>query len=432
MHKISMIVAATLLASGAAFGQTVIDAPTAPAPAQTTGATSSLHDVVRKALITADARAAAAMGTSTLPTFDEGTARRIGDAIARYSDLAAKGGWPAIPADAKFAVGVSGPNDNLLRQRLIVTGDLAADKATGAFDDTLAEGLKHFQTRHGLVTTGNVGPRTLAALNMPVQKRIQQLEASRERIKQMGFGFGPRYVVVNIPAAYAEAIENNVVVKRYRVIVGKTEKPSPTLIAEISNVNLNPTWTVPSSITRNEIAAHMRKDPTYLTRMHMQLLDNKEAVIDPATVDWSQTPNFTVRQVQGEWNALGQLRIDMPNNYAVYMHDTNQKHLFQDDYRFDSHGCARIENVRDLAAWILKDLPKWDRAAIDAKIATGERETIKLPSKIPVAWTYLTGWMTSDNTINFRNDIYDQDTQLVEATNDVTSFFKQASERSAK
>lgn len=431
MQKISTIVAVALLASGAAFGQTAAPAP-APAQSATTGAAPSLTDVVRKALITSDMRAAAAMGSSSLPTFDEGTARRIGDAIQSYSDLAAKGGWPTIPADAKFAVGVAGAHDNLLRQRLIVSGDLAADKASGAFDETLAEGLKHFQTRHGLVTTGNVGPRTLAALNVPVQKRIQQLEASRERIKQMGFGFGPRYVVVNIPAAYAEAVENNVVVKRYRVIVGKTEKPSPTLIAEISNVNLNPTWTVPSSITRNEIAAHMRKDPTYLARMHMQLLDSKEAVIDPATVDWSQAPNFTVRQVQGEWNALGQVRIDMPNNYAVYMHDTNQKHLFQDDYRFDSHGCARIENVRDLAAWVLKDMPKWDRAAIDAKIATGERETIKLPSKVPVAWTYLTGWMTSDNTVNFRNDIYDQDSQLVEATADVTSFFQQASERSAK
>jgi murein L,D-transpeptidase YcbB/YkuD len=427
MHKISTIIAATLLASGAAFGQAATDTQAAATPAATTGATSSLHDVVRKALITADARAAAAMGTSSLPTFDEGTARRIEDAIARYKDLAAKGGWPVIPADAKFAVGVAGANDNLLRQRLIVTGDLAADKATGAFDETLAEGLKHFQTRHGLVTTGNVGPRTMAALNIPVQKRIQQLEASRERIKHMGFGFGERYVVVNIPAAYAEAIENNVVVKRYRVIVGKTEKPSPTLIAEISNVNLNPTWTVPSSITKNEIAAHMRKDPTYLTRMHMQLLDSKEAVIDPATVDWSQTPNFTVRQVPGEWNALGQVRIDMPNNYAVYMHDTNQKNLFTDDYRFDSHGCARIENVRDLAAWILKDQPKWDRAAIDAKIATGERETIKLPTKIPVAWTYLTGWMTSDNTVNFRNDIYDQDAQLLEATAEEAAFFGKAS-----
>jgi murein L,D-transpeptidase YcbB/YkuD len=420
------IIAATLLATGTAWGQTAVQPPAAPAPAAV-GAAATAPQPGRNVVSSADARSAAALALSDQPIFDAGTAGRLLDAIVSYGEIARSGGWPVIPADAKFALGANGASDALLRLRLIVTGDLAADKASGAYDKTLADAVKHFQARHGLPTTGTVGPLTLAALNVPVQKRVQQLEASLERIKQMGFGFGPRYVVVNIPAAYAEAIENNVVVKRYRVIVGKTEKPSPTLTAEISNVNLNPTWTVPSSITKNEIAAHMRKDPTYLSRMHMQMLDGKEAVIDPATVDWSQTPNFTVRQVQGEWNALGQVRIDMPNNYAVYMHDTNQKNLFTDDYRFDSHGCARIDNVRDLAAWILKDLPKWDRAAIDAKIASGERETIKLPNKIPVAWTYLTAWMTRDNTVNFRNDIYDQDVQLLEATAEEEAFFGKAS-----
>ncbi|UZE49601.1 L,D-transpeptidase family protein [Rhodopseudomonas sp. P2A-2r] len=428
------IIAATLLATGTAWGQTAVQPPAAPAAAaaSTVGAAATTPQPARNVVSSPDARSAAALALSDQPTFDTGTAARLLHAIVSYSEIARSGGWPSIPADAKFALGVNGSSDALLRLRLIVTGDLAADKASGAYDKTLADAVKHFQARHGLPTTGMVGPLTLAALNVQVQKRVQQLEASLERIKQMGFGFGPRYVVVNLPAAYAEAIENDVVVRRYRVIVGKTEKPSPTLIAEISNVNLNPTWTVPTSITRNEIAAHMRKDPTYLTRMHMQLLDSKEAVIDPATVDWSQTPNFTVRQVPGEWNALGQVRIDMPNNYAVYMHDTNQKNLFTDDYRFDSHGCARIDNVRDLAAWILKDLPKWDRAAIDAKIASGERETIKLPTKIPVAWTYLTGWMTRDNTVNFRNDIYDQDAQLVEATAEEEAFFGKAAQPVAR
>lgn len=420
------IIAATLLATGTAWGQTAVQPPAAPAPAAV-GAAATAPQPGRNVVSSADARSAAALALSDQPTFDAGTGSRLLDALVSYGEIARSGGWPTIPADAKFALGVNGTSDALLRLRLIVTGDLAADKANGAYDKTLADAVRRFQARHGLITTGMVGPLTLAALNVPVQKRIQQLEASLERIKQMGFGFGPRYVVINLPAAYAEAIENDVVVRRYRVIVGKTEKPSPTLIAEISNVNLNPTWTVPTSITRNEIAAHMRKDPSYLTRMHMQLLDSKEAVIDPAAVDWSQTPNFTVRQVQGEWNALGQVRIDMPNNYAVYMHDTNQRNLFTDDYRFDSHGCARIDNVRDLAAWILKDLPKWDRAAIDAKIASGERETIKLPSKIPVAWTYLTAWMTRDNTVNFRNDIYDQDVQLLEATAEEEAFFGKAS-----
>jgi murein L,D-transpeptidase YcbB/YkuD len=151
--------------------------------------------------------------------------------------------------------------------------------------------------------------------------------------------------------------------------------------------------------------------------------------MDPHSVDWSatQTPNFTVRQESGAWNALGSVRIDMPNSYSVYMHDTNQKSLFSDDYRFDSHGCARVDNVRDLAAWLLKDLPKWNRQEIDQVIGSGQRQDIHLPQRIPVAWIYLTGWMTRDQTVQFRNDIYDQDAQLLEATAEEEAFFNQAS-----
>jgi murein L,D-transpeptidase YcbB/YkuD len=335
-----------------------------------------------------------------------------------------------IPADAKFTLGMPGPNDDLLRQRLIITGDLAADKPTGAYDDALAEAIKRFQARHGLALTGTVTPRTLAALNVPVQKRIRQLEASLERLSNMNFSFGQRYVVVNIPATFAEAVEDDKVVRRYRVIVGKTEKPSPTLTAQITSVNLNPTWTVPSSIAKTEISAHMRKDPGYLSRMHMEVLGANDAPIDPHSVDWSGThaPNFTVRQQSGTWNALGAVKIDMPNSYSVYMHDTNQRNLFNDDYRFDSHGCSRVDNVRDLAAWLLKDQPQWNRAAIDAAIATGQRHDIAVTKKVPVAWIYLTAWMTRDQTVQFRNDIYDQDEQLLEATAEEAAFFNKAAD----
>jgi murein L,D-transpeptidase YcbB/YkuD len=140
----------------------------------------------------------------------------------------------------------------------------------------------------------------------------------------------------------------------------------------------------------------------------------------------AHTANFTVRQQSGTWNALGAVKIDMPNPYSVYMHDTNQRNLFSDDYRFDSHGCSRVDNVRDLAAWLLKDLPHWSRAAIDAAIATGQREDIHLPRKVPVAWIYLTGWMTKDQTVQFRHDIYDQDAQLLETTAEEAAFFNQA------
>jgi murein L,D-transpeptidase YcbB/YkuD len=424
MRKFVVFAAGVAFAAVPAFSQSAAQTPAGAAQAATPHVAA-----VKPVASTPESRSAAALALSHEPTFDEGTAQRIKDAALSYSDLAVRGGWPTIPAEAKFALGVAGPDDDLLRRRLIIGEDLAADKATGPFDEAVAEAIKHFQVRHGMAATGTVTPRTLAALNIPVQKRIRQLEASLERLENMNFSFGQRYVVVNLPATFAEAVENDTVVRRYRVIVGKTEKPSPTLTAEITSVNLNPTWTVPSSIAKTEISAHMRKDPSYLARMHMEVLDGHDHPIDPTAVDWSgaRVPNFTVRQENGTWNALGAVKIDMPNPFSVYMHDTNQRNLFSDDYRFDSHGCSRVDNVRDLAAWLLKEeMPKWNRAAIDAAIATGEREDVMLPKKVPVAWIYLTAWMTRDQTIQFRNDIYDQDEQLLEATAEEAAFFNQA------
>ena len=425
MKRPAIAAIATLIAASPVLAQT---APAA-APAKPAAAAPAKATAPKAASSTPESRSAEALALSHEPTFDEGTAQRIKEAALSYSDIAVRGGWPTVPADAKFALGTAGANDDLLRKRLIISGDLADTKTSGAFDNDVAEAVKRFQVRHGLAATGTVTPRTLAALNVPVQKRIKQLEASLERLEQTKFEFGQRYVVVNIPATFAEAIENDHVVRRYRVIVGKTEKPSPTLTAQITGVVLNPTWTVPSSIAKTEISAHMRKDPGYLSRMHMEVLDSHDQPIDPHAVDWSGThaPNFTVRQQNGAFNALGAVKIDMPNSYSVYMHDTNQRNLFSDDYRFDSHGCSRVDNVRDLATWLLsEEMPKWNRAAVDAAIATGAHQEVALPKKVPVAWIYLTAWMTRDQVVQFRNDIYAQDEQLLEATAEEAAFFNQA------
>jgi murein L,D-transpeptidase YcbB/YkuD len=430
MRRMTILAIAVIFAAAPALGQSTAQTAAGMAPPSAKPATArAVPAKPAVAASTPESRSAAALALSHEPTFDEGTAQRIKEAALSYSDLAVRGGWPVIPAEAKFALGAAGPHDDLLRQRLMLSDDLAADKASGPFDEGVAEAVKRFQVRHGLAATGTVTPRTLAALNVSVQKRIRQLEASLERIDHMDFQFGQRYVVVNLPATFAEAVENDIVVRRYRVIVGKTEKPSPTLTAEITGVVLNPTWTVPSSIAKTEISAHMRKDPGYLSRMHMEVLDGRDQPIDPGSVDWSgtRTPNFTVRQQNGAWNALGAVKIDMLNPYSVYMHDTNQRNLFSDDYRFDSHGCSRVDNVRDLAAWLLQEeMVKWNRAAIDAAIATGVHQEVALPKKVPVAWIYLTAWMTKDQTIQFRNDIYDQDEQLLEATAEEAAFFNQA------
>jgi murein L,D-transpeptidase YcbB/YkuD len=355
-----------------------------------------------------------AVSQSRLPSYDEGTYQRIQATMLSYAALQVRGGWPILPKDTRLAPGSSGPEVALLRRRLVVTDDLGPEKSEGeAYDDAVTEAVKRFQARHGLAETGSVGPQTLAALNVPIAIRLRQLAASLDRLAETQFTFGQRYVVVNIPAAVAEAVNGSEVEHRYVVVVGKVDRASPTVTTAIAAVNLNPTWTVPLSILKKDVVTRMRKDPTYVSRMKMRVLDGSGAEIDPRSVDWKsdRAPNFTVRQDAGAGNALGALRIDMPNPHSVYMHDTNHKEHFSADYRFHSSGCTRVAEVRDLAAWLLSDNPGWSRRELDAAIATGRSQTVRLTYKVPVAWVYMTGWVTRDDTVHFRDDVYGYDAE---------------------
>jgi murein L,D-transpeptidase YcbB/YkuD len=361
----------------------------------------------------------APVSKSPLPTSYGNTYQRIAAAMLSYTTIDLRGGWPTLPKNAQLAPGASGADVVTLRQRLIVTDDLAPDQDKGElFDGKVEEAVKRFQSRHGLTETGSIGPKTLAALNVPVKERLQQLRATLDRISELNFSFGQRYVVVNIPAAVAEAVDGDTVQKRYVVVVGKVGRASPTLTTTINAVNLNPTWTVPLGIFKADVRPRMRRDPSYVSRMRMRVLDANGKEIDPKSVDWKsdRSPNFSVRQDSGSGNALGAVRIDMPNKYSVYMHDTNHKEHFSRDYRFESSGCARVAEVRDLAVWLLADNPGWGRKEIDAAIATGDRRTINLAHKVPVAWVYFTGWVTKDDVVHFRDDVYDHDDDEVKVS----------------
>jgi len=261
--------------------------------------------------------------------------------------------------------------------------------------------------------TGHVAGATLKAMNVPASVRATQLAASAQRLAGDKFSFGDRYVVVNLPAASVEAVENGRVVHRYVAIVGDVEHPSPEISAHISVINLNPTWTVPTSIIKNEIIPKMQKDPGYLAREKIRILDGSGAEIDPKSIDWAteRATNYILRQDSGAGNSLGAIRIGMPNKLAVYMHDTPSKRLFGADYRFLSHGCVRVQGVYDFAEWLLEgasDVPSgvWDKAALLAKVKEGAREDIKLTRPVPVIWVYLTGWANRDGPANFRDDVY--------------------------
>jgi murein L,D-transpeptidase YcbB/YkuD len=416
-----LVVSATLMGSALAQNGAPVTTPARPKAAPIAAAPvakpgeKSAEKIAEKSA--EPLPAIAAISKSPIPTYDESTVQRISAAMLSYSAIEVRGGWPSLPASTtRLAPGQSGPDVVALRQRLAITDDLPAEKIAGDhYDETLAAAVRRFQARHGLTETGTVGQKTLAALNVPVGQRLRQLAASLDRLATMDFGFGQRYVVVNLPGAYAEAVVGDKVVRRYVVVVGKPDRPSPTLTTQITAVNLNPTWTVPLSIAKKDIITRMRKDPGYIGRMHMRVLDGAGNEIDPKAVDWSsdRAPNFTIRQDSGVWNALGAVRIDMPNPHSVYMHDTSHKNFFSNDYRFESSGCTRVAEPRDLAAWVLEDMPGWSRREIDAAIAKGQKLDIRLNHKIPVAWVYLTGWATRDGTVHFRDDIYGHDDKKI-------------------
>ena len=191
-------------------------------------------------------RAGATLLKSSEPTFDEDTAQRISAALLSYSALEVRGGWPTLPATAKLGPGARGGDVELLRRRLVLADDLPANEAAGdLYDESLVAAVRRFQARHGLEETGSIGPKTLAALNVPVGQRLRQLAASFDRLAALDFHFGQRYVVVNLPAAVAEAVDGNRVMRRHVVQVGRADRPSPMVATHITTVNLNPTWTVP-------------------------------------------------------------------------------------------------------------------------------------------------------------------------------------------
>ncbi len=188
-------------------------------------------------------------------------------------------------------------------------------------------------------------------------------------------------MVVNIPSASVETVENGEVYKRYVAVVGDPDHPSPEVDAKVVAINLNPTWTLPASIIKNEIIPKMQKDPGYLNREKIRILDGQGNPINPRSIDWTsqKAVNYTLRQDSGTANALGSIRINMPNKYAVYMHDTPSKRFFGADMRFLSHGCVRVQGVYDLAAWLLQGTPGspdglWTRDTISASIEGGDAQ----------------------------------------------------------
>lgn len=359
-----------------------------------------------------DAGSRNAVARSSTPMLSPAALAATEQALETYRGIAARGGWPSLQVSERLAVGSRGPSVVALRQRLIVTGDLdAAAGNSNIYDSYVEAGVRRFQARMGLSTTGSINRATLAALNVPVDRRIRQLETNIVRLRTWSGNLGNRYVVANIPAAAVETVENGHVATRHAAGVGKIDRQSPLLQTKIPEVNFNPTWTVPASIIRKDLIPKMQKEPNYLTENKIRII-GPNGEIAPERVNWrsDEATRYTFRQDPGgEFNSLGFVRINIPSPHGVYMHDTPSKGIFGDDFRFVSSGCIRVQNVRDYIAFLLKETPGWDRAKIDEVIASGERVNARIANPVPCYWVYITAWATPDGGVQFREDIYNKD-----------------------
>lgn len=352
------------------------------------------------------------MPKPSLPTLSPATADSTEAAAARYETILANGGWPEVPPTDRLRLGNRHPSVLPLRKRLIAGGDLEANSGmTDVFDSYVEAAVRRFQARHGISVDGILRKETFDRLNIPCAVRVSQLRTNVTRLRQLTGNLGSRYVMVNIPAAQVEAVEDGAAVGRYVAIVGRIDRPSPEVNSKIIEVNFNPYWTVPVSLVRRDLIPLMQKDPTYLASEHIHIYGPHGEELTPSQINWysEDAVNYRFRQDPGALNSLGVVRINFPSKYGVYMHDTPEKALFADDMRFDSSGCVRVQNVRELVAWLLRDTPKWSRDHIDAAIKSGDRIDVRLVKPVPVHWVYITAWATQDGVVQFRDDIYNRD-----------------------
>ena len=347
-----------------------------------------------------------------IPTLSADIVGALEHAIMQYTQIVQQGGWPMVPPEQRLRVGARGPAVAALRQRLIVSGDLDASMgATEAFDTYVDAAVKRFQVRHGIAADGVIGESTFAALNVPAAVRLNQLQTNLGRLRASTKSLPNRFIMVNIPAAQVEAVENGVVASRHTAIVGKVDRPSPLVNSKIHEINFNPFWTVPASIIRKDLIPLMQKDPNYLTNYKIRVYDQKGQELNPANINWhsDEATRYMFRQDPGDFNSMGNVKINFPSPDGVYMHDTPGKLMFNNEVRFDSSGCVRIQGVRDLVKWILRDTPNWDPATIDDMFVNGERVNANVANPVPVFWVYVTAWANVDGVVHFRNDIYGQD-----------------------
>jgi murein L,D-transpeptidase YcbB/YkuD len=347
--------------------------------------------------------------------------RNMMDALAAYRRIEAAGGWPSVGEGPTLRRGVTDPRVAALRRRLSASGDDTQAATTSVlFDEPLESALKRSQARHFLTADGVVGAATRRELNVGVAQRIDQIRVNLERARwvlhQRADG---DFVIVDVAGFEVRYVRDRAVIWRTRAQVGQPYRQTPIFRSAIDEIVFNPTWTVPPGILGKDILPAARRDPSYLEKRGLQVIDRNGRPVNTASVDFTQytaaTFPFMIRQEPGPTNALGRVKIMFPNPYLVYLHDTPSQTLFASEQRAFSSGCIRTERPLELVELLLASPDRWNRAAIDAAVAAGTTRTIRLPKSVPVLMLYWTVDRDDQGAIVFKPDPYGRDPKLLKA-----------------
>ena len=350
--------------------------------------------------------------------------QRMRAVLAEYRSLKEAGGWPLIDAGPTLRLGMEEDRIAVIRKRLAVTGDLSGseDNRSRVFDTALEQGVVAFQDRHNLEADGAIGAQTLAAMNVTVDERIDQIRVNLERLRWVVRDIEDEFVITNIASFRTYLVRDREIVWSGRSQVGRFYRQTPVFTAKIKYLQFNPTWTVPPGILTNDILPAVQNDIGYLAKKNMDLIDSDGKKVDPASVDWSQyragrLPPYQFVQRPGPTNALGRVKFIFPNSHFVFLHDTPSKALFDRTERTFSSGCIRVENPFVFAELLLDNPDKWNSDSIQKLLDSEKPQNVFLEDPLTVMLLYGTVSATDMELVRFYNDIYERDARVLNSLN---------------
>jgi len=321
--------------------------------------------------------------------------------LTRLYDIEKAGNWKNIKAGEKTVIrkGDSAAVVADIKNNFYLAGDFNSTDRSPKYTAELYNAVIEFQRRHGLEEDGVIGPAVMREIDVPIEKRIEQVLINMERMRWLQMNKEGKRIVVNVPEYRVHIYNNEKEVFDMAIVVGKAATKTVIFSDEVKHVVFAPYWNIPRSIIRNEILPAMRKNSNYLARNNMEQTGYSNGLP-------------VIRQKPGPNNALGRVKFLFPNRYSIYLHDTPAKTLFKRTKRTFSHGCIRVEKPLELAAFLLQESPQWDRQKISTAMQSTREKWVNLDKPVPVYITYFTSWVDKNGKLNFREDIYGHDDRL--------------------